>query len=127
MKKILVALLFLWVTKTQAQQITGLWCTSDSTRVYAIQTTGNNNYQAVIIASTRSTDTIGYVAIKNMQYNSRKKRYEGIIYAVADNSPCFVKLYLNKKNTDRLILKLSRMFIMDVSLQWKRVAVTKKV
>ena len=90
-------------------------------------TSATNNYQAVIIASTRSTDTIGYVAIKNMQYNSRKKRYEGIIYAVADNNPCFVKLYLNKKNTDKLILKLSRMFIVNVSLQWKRVAVTKKV
>jgi hypothetical protein len=118
MRKTVFYLAMLACTQTKAQQITGLWFSGDSTRVYEIKRNDSTIFEAVIKYSVRKTDTAGFAVIKNLQYNARKKRYEGIMYAAADNQPCFVKItVLNKQ----LVLRLSRMFLFDAVLKWNRV------
>jgi hypothetical protein len=120
-KKIILPLLLLFAITAKAQQITGLWYSADSSRIYQIKTSGNDQFEAVIYASTRKDDIIGYSAMKNLQYNKHKKRYEGIMYAVTDGQSCFTKIKFNKDSSNQLTLKLSRMFILDAKLSWRRV------
>lgn len=110
MKTIICVLAIMLCVYTKAQQITGLWFSADSSRIYKINQTGSNLYEAVIKKSARKTDSIGFTVIKNLQYNTAKKRYEGIMYAVTDNRPCFVKITME---STRLHLKLKRMFLFD--------------
>lgn len=122
MKKIvLIIACFLSVNRLSAQKIDGLWYSSDSTRVYEIKKSSENKYTAVIKSSTRQADSAGYVVIKDLEYNSRRRRYEGIIYSVKDGDATFVKIKF--LDTNKLSLKLSRMFVFDVVLKWIRVEV----
>ena len=122
MKKIvLIIACFLSVNRLSAQKIDGLWYSSDSTRVYEIKKSSENKYTAVIKSSTRQSDSAGYIVIKDLEYNSRRRRYEGIIYSVKDGDATFVKIKFS--GTDKLSLKLSRMFVFDVLIKWIRVEV----
>ena len=114
-----IALLFLFITvKIQAQQITGLWYSSDSSRIYEIIERSSNTYEAVVTASKKANDSIGFSAIKELHYNKRKKRYEGFMYSITNNKPCYVKI--NLRNT-QLVLKLNQLFLFDTSLKWNKV------
>ena len=120
MKKIIILIIsFISVNTLVAQKIDGLWYSSDSTRIYEIKKITGNKYTAIIKSSTRKSDSPGYVVIKDLEYNSRHKRYEGVIYAAEDGEATFVKIKFT--NTNKIILKLSRMFILDVSINWLRV------
>ncbi len=101
----------------KAQQVTGLWYNTDSSRIYEIKQSCNEQYEAVIKNSSRKTDSAGFCVIKYLHYNNRKKRFEGIMYAAADKQPCFVKI---TAANNRLILKLSRMYVFDAVLTWSR-------
>jgi hypothetical protein len=103
-----------------AQNLTGLWYSSDSTRIYEIKETAVNKYTAVIKSSTRKADKPGYVVVNNLIYNPRRKRYEGIIYAVKDGEPAFVKIKFSKKDKNEIMLRLNRMFVFDVAIDWIR-------
>lgn len=121
MKKVSFLLLALaLVTATRAQKLTGLWYSADSTRVYQIKQTADNKFIAVIQSSARKADSVGYVVINNMQYNTCKKRYEGIIYATADNKTTLVKITFDKNNINKIILTLNRMFLLNVAINWVR-------
>lgn len=121
MKKILLLFLsILFIRGIQAQKLTGLWYSSDSSRVYEIKQVDANTLTATIRSSARKIDSVGYTVIKNLTYNNHKKRYEGVIYAVADGQPAFVKIRFDKHNTNKLILKLNRMFIFNVDIDWVR-------
>ena len=113
--------LFILSFSTQAQNIEGLWHSSDSTRVYEIREVATNKFSAFIKSSTRKTDTVGYTVIKDLAYNTRKKRYEGFIYAAQDGKPVFAKIRFNKADANKINLKLSRMFVFDVSIDWIRI------
>ena len=109
----------------QAQKLTGLWYSGDSTRVYEIKQTADNKFMAVIKSTERKADSVGYIVIKDLQYNARKKSYKGIIYAVSDNQSTVVKIKFDKHDEGKIILKLSRMFIMNVSIYWVKAAAEK--
>lgn len=119
MKKILLLIIcFISINRLAAQKIDGLWYSSDSSRVYEIKKTTGNKYNAVIKSSTRKNDLPGYVVIKDLEYNARRKRYEGVIYAVENSEATFVKIRFT--NTNKIVLKLSRMFVFDLSINWIR-------
>ena len=121
MRKILILIFFTTGINTiQAQKLTGLWYSADSSRVYEIKAADGNTFTAIIKSSERKADSVGYLVIKDLLYNNRKKRYEGIIYAVTDGQPAFVKIKFDKHNSNRIILKLNRMFVMDVAINWVR-------
>jgi len=121
MKNLLTLIFFLAFSATiNAQKLTGLWYSADSTRVYEIKELAENKFTAVLRSSIRKKDSPGYTIIKELSYNARKKRYEGIIYAVSDGQPAFVKIRFDKANTNRIILKLNRMLVMDVAISWTR-------
>jgi hypothetical protein len=88
--------------------------------VYEVKKTEGSKYTAIIKSSTRKTDTAGYVVIKDLEYNARRKRYEGVIYAMKDGDKTFVKIKFSKADTNKIVLKLSRMFVFDVSISWIR-------
>lgn len=117
MKVFISIFLLVTVLQSKAQQITGLWFSADSSRIYKINQTGSNLYEAIIKTSARQRDSIGFTVIKNLHYSTAKKRYEGIIYAVTDNRPCFVKITMTD---NRLHLKLNRMFLFNAVLIWSR-------
>jgi len=122
MKKLFSFLLLsiVFIGAAQAQKITGLWYSADSSRVYEIKQAGDNTLTATIRSSERKTDSIGYTVIKNLTYNNHKKRYEGVIYAVSDGQPAFVKITFDKHNTNKLILKLNKLFLFNVDIDWVR-------
>lgn len=119
MRNFLFILVFLSYTPIKAQQITGLWISADSSRLYEIKAAADNSFEAVIKSSSRKSDSAGFVVIKAIQFNAVKKRYEGIMYAAADNQPCFVKI---STVNNQLLLKLQRMFLFDAVLKWNRAA-----
>jgi hypothetical protein len=108
------------ISIVNAQKITGRWYSADSSRLYEIKELPGNSFTAVIQSSSRKNDSIGYTILQNLTYNSHKKRYEGYIYSVTDNKPVFVKIFFDKKNDNRIILKISRMLVMDVAINWVR-------
>jgi hypothetical protein len=89
--------------------------------VYEIKQTGQNKYTAILKSSLRQKDSVGYVVIKELQYNSRRKRYEGIIYSVTDGDSTFVSIRFHKKHANKIVLKLDRMFVFDVHINWIKV------
>lgn len=124
MKKLLLLLsLSLTFIFTKAQKITGLWYSSDSSRMYEIKETGLNTYTAVIKSSARKADSIGYTVLQNLTYNPHKKRYEGAIFSIAQQQPAFVKIKFDKHDSNKLVFKINRMFIMDVVIDWVRASV----
>lgn len=112
---------FLLVKNLQSQNLNGLWYSSDSTRIYEIKQTDENKYIAIIQSSTRKEDRVGFIVINHLEYNSRKKRYEGSIYSVSDKNPAFVKIKFSKTDKTQISLKLSRMYVFDVSINWVKV------
>ena len=121
MKKLFTAIAFLFVFNVgYAQELTGVWSSSDSTRSYEITQTGNNEYTAVIRSSTREKDSVGFVVLKDLAYNERKKRFEGLIFAVSDGQANYVKIKFDPSDPDKLNLTLSRMFLFPVSIAWVR-------
>lgn len=113
-------LCFISANSLTAQKLEGLWYSSDSTRVYEIKKAGESKYTVVIKSSTRKGDRPGFVVIKELEYNSRRKRFEGMICAVEDGAETFVKIRFTKADSNKLALKLSRMFVFDVSINWLR-------
>jgi len=125
MRKLLIVVFFITISNAiQAQKLTGLWYSADSSRVYEIKAADGNQFIAAIKSSERKTDSVGYIVLRNLVYNSHKKRYEGVIYAVTDGQPAFVKIKFDKHNSNKLILKLNRMFVMDVAIDWVRADVS---
>jgi hypothetical protein len=120
MRKFLFFLAILAGTQTKAQQITGLWFSGDSSRVYEIKAAVDNTFEAIVKSSSRKTDSAGFIAIKNLHYNTRKKRYEGTMYTLSGDQPCFVKI---TARNNQLVLKLSRMFLFDAVLTWNRATI----
>jgi hypothetical protein len=98
--------------------IKGLWYSKDSSRVYQIYDT-SKGLTATLYASQRKNDKIGVVVLNNVTYNVKKKKYDGIMYAISDNKPIRARL---KISTDgkMLSLKLPRLIIFPVHLKWIR-------
>ncbi|MGC4102202.1 hypothetical protein [Ferruginibacter sp.] len=121
MRNSIILICFLFsLNSLKAQKIAGLWYSDDSTRVYEIKPADANTFTAVIRSSSRKNDSAGYIVMKGLVYNSRKKRYEGTIYAADGGQPAFVKIRFDKNDNNKLILKLNRMLLFDVSINWVR-------
>jgi len=113
-------LLSVCISGLQAQNIIGTWYSADSTRQYEIKQVSADEFAAVIKSSLRAADSVGYEVVKHLSFNAKKKRYEGVIYAVSDGQPAFVKVRFAENNSNRIILTIDRMLFMDVSMNWIR-------
>lgn len=102
-----------------AQQITGLWYNTDSSRIYEIRPANPGQYEAIIKKSVRKTDSSGFTVIKNLHFNNRKKRYEGIMHAAGSQDACVVRITASQ---NKLTLKLSRMYVFNVTIRWTHAA-----
>lgn len=121
MKKIILYLLLSCIIqKITAQQLTGLWYSSDSSRIYEIRSSGSEQWKVVIHSSVRKKDKVGYEVIPKLCFNKTKKRFEGYIYSTETDQPVFAKISFSNANTNEITLKLDRMFIFDATLKWTR-------
>lgn len=101
------------------KSLVGKWYSDDSTRTYEIYAHGTG-YQAVLITSTRKNENIGALVLTDINCNKKCNNYKGFIRAVSDGLTVQVKISLeNDGNTMKL--KLRRMILFPVYLQWKRV------
>jgi hypothetical protein len=121
MKKIFVIHLLLLITTcgiNAQHQITGLWYSEDSTRIYRLLEDGNG-MKAVIHQSARATDTVGVIILTQLYYQSQKRRYTGLIHSMHDRLARPVKIYMEQNGT-LLRLKIPRMFLFPVYIRWKK-------
>jgi hypothetical protein len=120
MKPLVLAILFSgFYFSSSAQDITGLWYSPDSSRVYKVYRT-DSGYQADQYTSKRTNDKSGAVVLKDVKYCQKKKDYEGIIHAADDGMATLVKIRI-AENGKILRMKLRRMFFMPVYIQWYKV------
>jgi len=121
MKNILcLLLLFCTTAKCIAQEISGRWYSADSTRIYEVTPSGNDQWKAVILASSRKNDKVGFEVARQIIFNKQKKRFEGYLYSTDNDEPAFVKISFDKTNINEIKLKLDRMFLFDVTVKWLR-------
>ena len=120
MKALVLAILFSGFYFTSSpQDITGLWYSPDSSRVYKVYQT-YRGYQADQYTSKRANDKPGVPVLREVKYYQKKKDYEGIIHAADDGTTTQVKIRI-AENGKILRMKLRRMFFMPVYIQWYRV------
>jgi hypothetical protein len=111
-----VILFFGFYFTSFAQDITGLWYSRDSSRLYKVCRT-DSSYQANLYLSKRTKDTPGVLVLRDVKYYQKKQEYEGIIHAVDDGMATSVKIRVTG-NGKILRMKLHRMFFMPVYIQW---------
>jgi hypothetical protein len=100
--------------------IVGRWLSVDEKRVYYIYHLNDSLYEAKLIYTKRAGEDTGTIVLKKVSYNTKRKRYEGLMYSVTDKY--LVRLAKMKPSTDGNTLQftLPRMLFMNVHLQWKR-------
>ena len=92
MKTLVLAILFSgFYFTSSAQDITGLWYSPDSSRVYQVYKT-DRGYQADQYTSKRTNDKPGVPVLRDVKYYQKKKDYEGIIHAADDGTATLVKI-----------------------------------
>lgn len=109
------------VTSIYAQQeITGRWLSVDEKRVYYIYPVNDSLYEAKLIYTKREGEDTGAIVLKRVFYNSRKKRYEGLMYSVTDKYLVRLAKIKTAGNGNTLEFTLPRMFFMNVHIKWYR-------
>jgi uncharacterized protein (DUF2147 family) len=113
-------LFLLCCLNTFAQKsIEGKWYSRDSSRIYMIYPKGNG-YEANLYQTKRANEKNGELVLLNLTYNQQKKRYKGSIRAINDGMAVNVKISI-EDNGKILRLKLRRMLLFPVFLQWHKV------
>ncbi|MEO6289836.1 MAG: hypothetical protein ABIO76_07950 [Ginsengibacter sp.] len=125
MKTIVLPVIFLiscYALNAQSSidNITGLWYSSDSSRIYEVEATANKNFEATLYTSKREGDKPGFVILKDVKYFPAKNQYEGVIFSTIDSTATTAKIRLEGDGTI-LKLKLHRMIFMPVNIEWRRV------
>ena len=119
-KVVLFLLLSCIIQKITAQQLTGLWYSSDSSRIYEIKSAGPEQWKVIIHSSVRKNDKVGYEVIPQLGFNKTRNRFEGYIYSTETDQPVFARISFCKTNSNEIKLKLDRMFLFDANLKWTR-------
>jgi hypothetical protein len=118
--KILFAIALLLISisaRAQTQDITGLWYSQDSTRIYKIEES-SGVYEARLFSSKRKNEEPGFVVLKNVKFRENKTRFEGIIFAVKDNTAATAFITLQ----DGIMqLRLQRFFVDHQTIRWYKV------
>jgi hypothetical protein len=112
---IVFTLLLLLASPSFSQQLSGRWCSSDSSRIYVVKNT-DDGLEAVLISSAHKEDATGWL----IMYAKKKKRgvYAGMITSPDRELTTSVKVRMTKNN--ELLLKLRRMFIFTIRIKWYR-------
>lgn len=100
-----------------AQNIEGKWYSGDSSRIYEINYT-NGMFEGKVMASSHTDEKPGQYILKNVLYNAKKKRYEGLILALDDGQVRQVDIYVSDET---LVLLIKRMILTKLKIQWQKV------
>lgn len=120
MKVIIIQLLLLCTCHHLFSQstITGNWHSADSSRIYKIYKK-ENCYEAILASTKRKNESPGELILGDLTYDSRKNYYKGYIRAVTNGMIVLVKIRI-ENNGNTLKLKLQRMMLFPVYLQWTK-------
>ncbi|MDD2792919.1 MAG: hypothetical protein PHD73_07050 [Sediminibacterium sp.] len=110
------------INSIRAQNIIGIWHSEDGTRQYEIQQLPDNRYNAVIKYSARPGDIQGFEVLRNLTYNSQKKRFEGFIYTLSDRIPSFTTVRISPTDSNLLLLSINGILFSRVQIHWYRTA-----
>jgi hypothetical protein len=123
MRFYLVIFLFLMgaVQSLYAQsEISGRWLSADAQRVYYVYRLSDSLYEAKLIDTKRAGEDTGSIVLKHVFYNSKRRRYDGLIYSVTDK-------YLVRRakiepdiEGNTLLFTLPRMLFFNVHVKWYR-------
>ena len=121
MKLLFLSLLLFISIALSGQKLVGKWYSQDSTRIYLIYK-NDDQFEAILEKSSRENDREGAIILRHVEYDDKKKQYEGVIYS-ADRSalPTLAKIRFEDKDGKVLRLRLRRMFFMDVAIKWYKV------
>jgi hypothetical protein len=120
MKRLLLCVVILTSHRPAAAQerIDGLWYSADSTRIYRVFA-GDTGYEAILHESRRKNDAPGVLILSNITCTKPGIVYKGLIHAADDGMAVHVKIKY-AEGGKKLILKLRRMFIFPLHLEWRR-------
>lgn len=110
---------FFYTLPAMAQQtVTGLWYSSDSTRIYQVYQE-NGEYKALLFASQRKNEQKGIPILCDVHLDSARQEYRGAIMAADDGLKRVVKIRLSHDGT-QLKLRIPRFIIFPVTIIWYR-------
>jgi hypothetical protein len=119
MRAVFFLLLINILNRGHAQdQFTGIWYSSDSTRLYHLFEE-NKKYCAVIYSSQRKADRRGTLILSDISFRKSNRKYYGVIHSLKDGSKRIVKLYLADRGNE-LVIEIPRMWFFPVMLYWRR-------
>lgn len=104
---------------TCSQQITGMWYSDDSSRIYHIYKK-ENGYEGILSSSTRESDITGTIILDLVADKNKKGRYTGVIRSADDKTATSVKIKFAGNNGTMLYLRLKRMFFLPVKIRWHK-------
>ena len=126
MKLFFIVILLTTSFFASGQSILGKWYSADSTRIYRIYKKADQ-FEAVLLTSDRKADKVGTIILKDLTFMDKKKKFVGRIYSTLDSSSTLAKIKFQDKDGRVLLLKLQRMFFMDITIKWYRVEENKIV
>lgn len=102
-------------------EITGYWYSEDRKRVYLIKKINNDIYEALLEKSNRLGEPAGGNIIwKDVFFNKKKGRYEGIMFSVKENYLPRLATAKYNQNDQTLEFVLPRLYFFPVSIKWIR-------
>jgi hypothetical protein len=124
MKFFIFILLFLSIrtvvfAQTIEDNISGLWYSSDSSRIYKVYQT-SYGYDANVYSTKRPGDEKGMTVLKEVKFYPGKDDYEGLIYSSDGLQSTGTKIKV-EENKKLLLLKLPRLLFFPVYIKWYRV------
>ena len=122
--KIFVFILLFFITCTavfaqkQELDISGLWYSSDSSRVYNVYQT-SYGYNANVYSTKRPGDEKGKIVLQGVKYYPEKDNYKGLIFSSDGTQSTGAKIKVDE-NKKLLLLKLPRLLFFPVYIKWYR-------
>ena len=119
--KLLLSLFFVasaFATDAQgSNDISGLWYSSDSSRIYKIYAT-NGGYAATLFSSRHAGEQAGKSVLQDIVFVPKKNDFDGYIFATDGNVDTRARLTLLENGV--LKIKLPRLVFFPVYMKWYR-------
>lgn len=102
------------------QDISGLWYSEDTTRVYEFRSLSPDQFEARIKSTSRPGEKAGVTILKQVRKSRSGDSYKGIIFS-PDSSGIQAKAKLRLKTNGRILqLRISRLILLPVKIRWYR-------
>jgi hypothetical protein len=100
--------------------IKGVWRSSASQRSILVRERVSGQYECVILSDEKDSSVIGFLLVRNLRFNHKRKLYNGVIYS--PKHPEIVTSVTIKADPENreLTMVLQRMIFMHIRMHWER-------